>query len=433
MKFGLEPMRRALQRLGGLPAYPTILVAGTNGKGQVCALLSTIAHRLGYRTGLFTSPHLMDFSERIRINGCRIEEPEFYDAGWHILDSFGGTNDVKANQMRREQPDLPPVLTYFECCFAMAVDLFRRNNVNMGIFEVGLGGRLDATNVLEPSLSIITSIGMDHEQYLGNTPEAIAHEKAGIMRPGRPVIVGRQCQDVLMAEARAHGCSQMYALGRDFDWHRTRHNTVELVLPDHVLPMPGAEDLPDYQRDNAAVAFFAARIAHRIGIFTKDPFEMPSDAIRHTRWVGRMYEIPASLAHARGVNAILMDGAHNPDGVRRFCEAVADRRETRRALIVNSCEDKGMDDMFPHYLHVFEPEHIFITPANNPRLCQPDAYCARTGLDKTQACLSMAQAFERAARTVAPNGVIYVSGSLYLLGEALHFLGDTTALESTEI
>lgn len=432
MKFGLDAMHRALETLGQ-PTYPVILVAGTNGKGQVSALLSTIAHRQGYRTGLFTSPHLIDFSERIRVNGQRPDSQTFYDVGWHILNTFGGTEDPEENARRRESTsDQPPVLTYFECCFAMAVELFRRESVEMGIYEVGLGGRLDATNVLSPALSIITSIGLDHEAYLGHTPDAIAREKAGIMRAGHPVVIGRQCHAVLTEEAHSRHCSALYALGTDFDWHETPDGEIELTYGQNTCPMPGARHLAAFQRDNAAIAFFGAHLAYQTGIFSRDPLSPHCDAIEHTRWVGRMYSLPSAIAESYRVAAIIMDGAHNPDGVRRFCEAIRTRPASRRVLIVNSCKDKSIDAMFVQYLDLFDRSDIFVPPVANPRILSPRAYCEQNALPATQACSTLSEAFERAAQCAGPDGTLYVTGSLYLLGEALNFLGDTTILESTE-
>ncbi len=433
MKFGLDAMRRATESLGGLPHYPTFLIAGTNGKGQVSATLSVIAQNLGFTTGLFTSPHLIDFSERIRVNGCRLEDTLFNAIGWEILDRFGGTDDAAQNAARRDDPQLgDPVLTYFECCFAMALEAFKRTHVNLGVFEVGLGGRLDATNILEPDISIITSISLDHMQYLGNTVEQIAREKAGIMRAGKPVIIGRQTHDVLREEAQKRGASALYALGEDFDWQKNEEGTVELVAKTFKFPMFGTEHMADYQLDNAAVALFAAHIAHQCGLFTSDPTPGMAHALTHTRWVGRMYNVPDAIAQSFDVQHITLDGAHNQDGVRCFCNAVAAQNCSPRALIVNSCGDKAIDEMFPQYLNVFVPQAIFVSPLANPRAMNPHDYCTRTGLPPEQACSTMDEALERAAKYVGSTGTIYISGSLYLLGDVLKRLKDDTVLNSIQ-
>ncbi len=432
MKFGLDAMRRAETCLGGLPHYPSLLIAGTNGKGQISATLSNLAQNAGLRPGLFTSPHLLDFSERIRVNGERLDEALLEDIGWSILDRFGGTDDTEVDTQRREHSETP-VLTYFECCLAMALDAFRRTDVNLGVFEVGLGGRLDATNTLEPELSIIASISLDHMQYLGNTIEEIAREKAGIMRANKPVIIGRYAHAVLRKEAADRGCSQCWALGEDFDWQRREDRSVELVTPAVTLPMNGCENMPDYQLDNAAEALFAGLVAHQLGLIPGDLQTNAQNVFSQTRWVGRMYDVPSELAAAHGVKRITLDGAHNQDGVKAFCQAVSQRNATQHALIVNACGDKAIDAMFPQYLSVFDAAEIFVAPISNPRALTPSAYCQRTGLANTQACDSLAQAVERAAQRVGQTGTIYISGSLYLVGEALKALNDDTALRSIRL
>ena len=433
MKFGLDAVRRAANALGGIPHYPVFLIAGTNGKGQVSALLSTVAHHLGYTTGLFTSPHLIDFSERIRVNGCRLPDDEFDEIGWKVLDMFGGTDDAQLNARLREDPSLgQPVLTYFECCFAMALEAFRRQSVNLGVFEVGLGGRLDATNVLEPDISIITSISLDHMQYHGDSVEKIAREKAVIMRAHRPVVVGRQAHDILLEESRVRGVSALYALGSEFDWQVCPDGSIELVSPDFTFPMKGAENFAKFQRDNAAVALFAAHIASKTGVFDSDPGVAMRYALGHTRWVGRMYDVPKSIAARYGVSCITLDGAHNQDGVGAFCSAVCARNERTRALVVNSCGDKAIDEMFPQYLGVFAREAIFVPPIANPRAMTPAGYCERTGLAPSQAARSLEEAIRKAAEYVGNEGTVYISGSLYLLGDVLREFGDDTVLGSIE-
>ena len=420
MKFGLEAIRRAIK-----PAdygYPHILVGGTNGKGQVSALFSNAVQMLGYRAGLFTSPHLVEFAERMRVNGRILPDDEIVETGMQVLKEFGG-DDV---------PEFSgTTLTYFECCLVMALRLFARNHVDFGVFEVGLGGRLDATNALDPGLSVITSIGMDHEQYLGNTPELIAGEKAGIMRAGRPVVCGRQQTDKLRAEAETRHTSGFDALGESFDW-RQNGGGIELVTKDETIAMPGAENLAPFQRDNAAVAFFALLKAQEIGLIRGDVRSVLPDLIRCTRWVGRMYHCVGKAAQNLGVRDVVMDGGHNPDGVTAFVNAIKQSDgHGPRALVVNSCRDKAIERMFPRYLEVFRPDEIFVTPGSKTsRMCSPSEYCERAGLESSQACDSLDDALHKAAKCATSEGTVYISGSLYLIGEAIAMLGETAALDS---
>ena len=422
MKFGLAAISAALSREPGLCCYPHISVAGTNGKGQVSALLANAAYLLGLRTGLFTSPHLVDFRERMRIDGTMVPEDELAKMGMQILAEYGGD----------PVPEFSGItLTYFECCLMMALRLFKAHAVEFGIFEVGLGGRLDATNALNPAMTVITSISLDHEEYLGHTTAEIAREKAGMMRQGCPVIAGRQETEVLKAEALNRGCSSFDALGHEFDW-RNHQGRIELVTPNEVIPLPGAETLVDYQRDNAAVAAFALIKAEEIGLLPHGVRDILKSLILHTRWVGRMWPCTKSTAKRYGVSDIIMDGAHNPDGVRAFCHAVsATNSQSPKALIVNSCRDKALEQMFPQYLKIFERHKLFVVPVQHTeRACKPEEYCQRLGLNPIQACHSLEEGLQRAAESVGSKGTIYISGSLYLIGEAIQVLDEKKSLET---
>ena len=418
MKFGLSAIQTALAREHEIISYPHILVAGTNGKGQVSALFANAMNLIGIKTGLFTSPHLVEFRERLRVDGLLLPDEEIIDVGSHVLNEYGGD----------PLPEFSgTALTYFECCLIMALRAFKAHHVQFGVFEVGLGGRLDATNALSPSLSIITSISRDHEAYLGSETSQIAREKAGIMRPDCPVICGRNETDVLKLEAVSKNCASFDALGADFDWKEENH---QIVLHSRfgAMPMPGAEKLAIYQRDNAAVALFALQKAQEIGLIPN--VSIPDDLIHRTRWVGRMWPCSAHTARKFGVSSIIMDGAHNPDGVRAFIEAVQSNPGPR-ALIVNSCGDKDISTMFPQYLSAFAPSSIFVIPVTTTqRACSPADYCSRTGLSTLQVCTSLENALTRAATIIGSSGTIYISGSLYLIGQAISELHETDALRS---
>lgn len=420
MKFGLEAISRAIAPQDY--DYPHILIGGTNGKGHVSALIANAAYLSGHQTGLFTSPHLVDFCERMRVNGRILPKEQVSACGWQVLREFGGDADPAFTGT---------TLTYFECCLVMALRLFKQEHVDFGVFEVGLGGRLDATNALNPAMSVITSIGLDHQNYLGNTPEQIAHEKAGIMRAGCPVICGRTQRDTLRNEAEIHHCSSFDALGESFDW-RDSGSQIELVTHGGVIPMPGAQNLAPFQRDNAAVAYFALLKASEIGLIKGDIRRVLSDLIMRTQWVGRMYCCSTNAAQRLGVRRVMLDGGHNIDGVRAFVHAVRDSHDNGpHALILNSCRDKSIEQMFVHYPEIFDPEQIFVVPCSKtPRMCDPLEYCERVGLSASQACRSFDEALEKASKIATSQGTVYISGSLYLIGEAIECLGETDALSS---
>ena len=419
MKFGLDAIRKAMTYDAPV-TYPHWIVGGTNGKGQVCALLANAATLCGLRTGLFTSPHLVDFKERIRIDGKCIAEDEILSIGSEVLSQFGG-DDV---------PDFTGIkLTYFECCLMMALRAFRAHQVQFGVFEVGLGGRLDATNALNPQMSIITSISRDHEAYLGHETSQIAREKAGIMRPGCPVIIGRDEYAVLYEEARKCGCKSIEALGHDFDWKRTQ-NSIVLQSKYGEVPMPGAKKLDKYQCDNAAIAYFALLKASEYGWLKGELTPVLEQLIERTRWVGRLWHCSQKTAQKYSVSDIVLDGAHNPAGVQALMDAIREIPNAK-ALIVNSCSDKDLESMFPQYLSVFEPNHIFVVPiTSTKRACTPLEYCERLDLPKAQACTSLDEATARSSKIVGSKGNIYISGSLYLVGEAISHFGETDAMKS---
>lgn len=425
MKFGLTAIQSALSRETGICTYPHVLVAGTNGKGQVSALLSNALTLSGFQTGLFTSPHLVDFRERIRINGKQVSTADVVQVGTEILAAYGGDDHPQFSGT---------TLTYFECCLMMALRQFKRAKIDFGVFEVGLGGKLDATNALNPVLSIITSISRDHESYLGHEIAQIAQEKAGIMRPNCPVICGRSAREILHQEAQTRGCSSFDALGMTFDWCE-RDGAIWLEYAGGSHKLPGVERYPHYQRDNAAVAAFAwlkwNTLPNMLNLSA--PESCFDSLFQRTRWVGRLWPCASQTARAHHVSEIILDAAHNEDGVRVFMQTVQQRRkpQQRIALVVNSCRDKGLEDMYQHYLRVFDPKSIYIVPIESTeRACAPVEYCERVGLESTQACESLAEGIKRAAQDVGHEGTLYISGSLYLLGEALKHLGETDALIS---
>lgn len=322
-------------------------------------------------------------------------------------------------------------LTYFECCLIMALRAFQKNSIDFGVFEVGLGGRLDAVNSLSPELCIITSIGLDHMQYLGDTPEKIAREKAGVMRENVPVICGRTQTQTLQYEAVYHRCASFDALGKTFDWQIKNGNFILKTKQYGEFSIDVAPNTPTYQCDNIAVAAFAILKAFERKRLKGDRASILKHFVRHTQWVGRMWDSSRNASKKIGVSKITLDGAHNIDAVQSFVRAVLAQNHASRALIVNSCADKAIEAMFPHYLEAFDAERIFVSPiASTPRGCKPEEYCNRVGLSPRQVCGSLGEALRRAAHDVSENGVIYISGSLYLIGDALRELEEMSALAS---
>jgi dihydrofolate synthase/folylpolyglutamate synthase len=285
IKPGLDPEEELLEALGRPErSFAAVHVAGTNGKGSVCAMLAAVLQAAGYRTGLYTSPHLVRLNERFRVDGADIGDDE--------LDALAQRVDETARELehRTGRP-----LTFFECSTAMAFEHFRRRGVQLAVIEVGMGGRLDATNVLTGALSVITRIDMDHTAYLGHDLGAIAREKAGIIKPARPVVAGampEEALEVVERVAREAGSPLVLAgeaarvefVAPDGGGQRVRLSTVSGDYGVLRLPLRGR-----HQLENLATAAAAVEtLRDRVGLVVRD--EALVAGLAATRWVGRFYE-----------------------------------------------------------------------------------------------------------------------------------------------
>jgi dihydrofolate synthase/folylpolyglutamate synthase len=291
MDFKLERVALALAALGDPQRrYPCLHIAGTNGKGSVAAMLHAMLQAAGRRVGLYTSPHLVRFTERIRICDAEISETEVVEL----------TREIRTAATVRGIE-----LTFFEFVTVIAFLAFARHAVDCAVIEVGLGGRLDATNVIDPDVAVITTIGLDHEQYLGDTIEAIAAEKGGIIKPGRPVVIGRVPAEAgaVLHRIAAERSAPMIEACRAIEVHGTDRLRVAGLgwQFDHVtLGLRGR-----FQRDNAATALAVAALV-------RERFGLPASAVREglaaVRWPGRLEVVSAAPL-------VVLDGAHNAAGI----------------------------------------------------------------------------------------------------------------------
>src|SRR6185503_7549629 len=354
-KYGLERIRTLLEALGHPERLPRLVhVAGTNGKGSTCAMIESGLRAAGLRTGLFTSPHLVEPTERIRVNGCPVAANQFAAA-------FDAVHACAEKLLDRGAIDLHP--TYFETVTAMAFLLFQQFEIETAVFEVGLGGRLDATNVVEPELCVITPIDFDHEALLGKSLEAIAGEKAGILKPGLPAVFAAQrpeAQVTLDRRAAELGVPVTKAAERGHAGDVSCHaRGCKFTLRDgnelHVdCPLPGAHQLA-----NAVVAVAALEQMHV-------PDSSIERGIASTRWRGR-------LDVASESPEVIVDGAHNPSGARALAEYIGCFYRGRRVVMIyGAMRDKAVAEMAgilfpcaddviataPHQSRAVDPETI---------------------------------------------------------------------------
>ena len=398
-RLGLQTTRSVLRMMGDpQQRFASVLVAGTNGKGSVAALLAAIGSAAGYRTGIFTSPHLETVAERIKIGGQPIDEPVLAE----LLEAVCET--------ARRVTGSPA--TYFESVFVAACRWFAEQQVDLAILEVGLGGRLDATNVAEPELSVITEIGLEHRQQLGDTIEAIAREKAGIMRPRRPVVVGAQGKAAvaeLQRLAKESGALWKWAAqygqataGQEAsDW--SREMSVETGVDSYRmrLALPGR-----HQEQNLVTAIVAAEELAAGGWERIDRRAIES-GVAACRWPGRLERVDVD-----GMAPIVLDAAHNPSAARALADFLS-LRLNDYCLLFGVLDDKEVEAMLPPLL---EKAHtVVLTRPRSSRGRDPLEVASRVDLP---ASLEVVDDPQEALGVAFETGLpVVVCGSIYLVGE----------------
>jgi dihydrofolate synthase / folylpolyglutamate synthase len=445
-KFDLAHMRVLLEAMDHPErSFPSVLIAGTNGKGSTAATLASILRASGLRTGLYTSPHLIRINERIRVNGEAIADVDF--AGLH------GDVDRVAEQLVASG-ELPWHPSFFEMMTAIAFAHFARERVEIAVLEVGMGGRLDATNVVDPRVSVIADVSLDHQKFLGNTVREIAQEKVGIMRPGGVVVTLPQqpeANDVIgntILELGAQGVSAVpyvppvspssaqYSVLSTQEKHITVENqedaekdSAQVRYPyplryQYFLQVMGREILVQsplvgrHQLRNVALAIASAEELGKQG-FAITP-ESIERGIRETRWPGR-FQVLAARA---GWPEIVLDVAHNPAGAWALRSALSERYEDRPLIFVFAAmRDKAISEM----AEILFPlaERVIATRPENPRAATPEEIQqagSRTGTE-IEPVGEVAQALQRARDSAPPSGVVVVTGSIYLVGETMSRVG----------
>jgi dihydrofolate synthase/folylpolyglutamate synthase len=423
-KFELAHMRALLSALDNPERrFASVLIAGTNGKGSTAATLESILRAAGHRTGLYTSPHLIRVNERIRVAGEEISDTDFARVYARV---------EQAAQKLVAAGELPWHPSFFEMLTAMAFEHFTAAGVAIAVLEVGMGGRLDATNVVEPRLAVITDIALDHQKFLGNTLPEIAREKAGIIRPGGVVVTLPQhpeANDVLgntILERHARAVSAVEYVPPVSPGVVLHSERGEESLPSgsrYKLDVLGRQITVDsslpgrHQLRNTALAIAAALELNAQG-FKVTAGEVER-GIRATRWPGRLQVIPA----ARKAPEYLLDAAHNPAGAWALRAALSERYEGRPfTLVFGVMRDKAIAEM----AEILFPlaQHVIATQPSNPRSASPEeirAAATRTGVEVL--CEpQVARALARARELASERGIVVVCGSIYLIGEALGLL-----------
>ena len=427
-KFDLEHMRVLLRGLDHPERrFPSVLIAGTNGKGSTAATLASILRASGLKTGLYTSPHLVRINERIRVNGEEISEHNF--AFLHAV------VDRVAEKLV-ERAELPWHPSFFEMMTAIAFEHFARETVDLAVLEVGMGGRLDATNVVEPRVSVITDISLDHQKYLGDTVREIAREKVGIIRPGGIAVVLPQqpeANDVIGNTILDLGARAVNAVpyvppvspgSAQYLVPSTKQGKTGFVYS-YPLQVLGAEILVEtsligrHQLRNVALAIAAAAELHQLG-FGGITAKTVERGIRETRWPGRFQVIAARPAWPE----IVIDVAHNPAGAWALRSALSERYEDRPLIFVfGAMRDKAISEM----TEILFPlaDRVIATRPENPRAASPEEIqkaAARTGVE-IEAVEGVRRAVERARQLASPGTVVVITGSIYLVGEVMRSIG----------
>ena len=395
--LGLDTIKRILAALKNPQHhFNSIHVAGTNGKGSVAAALCAILHESGYKVGLYTSPHLVRFNERICINNHPISNSE-------VVKCYRAVKRVHHGE---RSP------TFFEFATAMAPYAFKQQKVDWAVIETGMGGRYDATNVIQPAISIITNVSMEHRNYLGNTLVEIAREKSGIIKQTTPLVTAvkqKKVQALVKRVARKKS-APVYRLRKHFKVRRNRMGGFSYYGIDHTWRRLKITLAGNHQFENAALALAASELLIRRG--TAISYNSIKKGLQQIRWPGRL-EIVSDRP------LIILDGAHNLIAARNLAKFLAENIGSQRiTLVVGILDDKPFKPMLRSLLPVCS--RALITRAKTDRALDPQRLCATAKeiLSDVTIIPDVAKAFAHAVDTAAADEAICVAGSLYVVGEA---------------
>ncbi|MDY6989452.1 MAG: folylpolyglutamate synthase/dihydrofolate synthase family protein [Thermodesulfobacteriota bacterium] len=403
IQLGLTTISRLMKGLGNpQDHYSCIHIAGTNGKGSVAAFVSSILFRAGYKVGLYTSPHLIRFNERIQINGNPISDK----------DVQGAAEAVQRIYTQGEPP------TFFECATAMALHHFAAEKVDWAVVETGMGGRYDATNVVRPQACVISNISMEHTEYLGHTLKKIAAEKAGIIKETAGVVTGarqKAALEVMEQAARQKGVP-LLRMGKEIKVRKSANGLFTCKGMTHTWPELKVGLLGDHQMTNAALALSALELLMEKGL------EVPDDAIyrglAETRWPGRLEVVSRDPF-------VLLDGAHNPSAIRTLKTFLKNRvAYPRLILVLGILKDKAWKPMVRELAVISHP--MILTRPQYERAADPEELAAFARSLKQDVIVSpcLPEAISLALNEAGHGDMVCITGSLYTVGEAKAYFED---------
>lgn len=405
--LSLETIEEILRRLGNpQDTFQSIHIAGTNGKGSIASTLDSILRASGKRIGLYTSPHLVRFNERIRINGEPISDQDVIASHEAVKKAVSGVREP----------------TFFEYTTAMAFYYFALNGVDWGVIETGMGGRLDATNVITPVVSVISNVSLEHQAYLGKTLSQIAFEKSGIIKHEIPAVSGiRQpgALSVIQKIALEKG-SPLFRLGKDFRFRRNRNSTFTYFGIKETWTDMKSSLIGDYQTENASLSLAACEVLNSTGVPLS--LETIRTGMAQTRWPGRL-EIVSKKP------LVVLDGAHNLMAAKNLARFLLKNMKGRKiTLVIGILNDKPFKKMLD--LLIPTAHQVILTQAEIDRALPPEILLKEAGKShsRIKVVKNVEEAFCYALQTTEPDDAICVAGSLYVVGEVKRAIEKNSSL-----
>ena len=394
--LGLDTIRNILDGLGNpQDSYACIHIAGTNGKGSIASTLSTILMSAGYKVGLYTSPHLVRFNERICINNIPISDQEVVESYLQVKEADKGSRSA----------------TFFEITTAMALAEFKRNGVDWAVIETGMGGKLDATNILSPKLCVISNVSLEHQSYLGKTIAKIAGEKGGIIKPGTPVVTGVKQKSAIsvietIAKANKAPC---YRLGDAFHIRRGRNRTFSYSGIRNRWSSLKTGLAGNHQFDNAALVLAACEVLNQQ--HANLPDEIVKKGIENNKWPGRLEVVSQNPL-------VILDGAHNLAAAKLLRQYLSELKRQELTLVIGILDDKPYEAMLKELLPVCSKVILTSPKIDRALPVEKLAEIARGLHQHIEVIPDVDKAVFHAIDNALPNEAICIAGSLYVVGEA---------------